>query len=31
LGPNYDRIDMHGWRDFIHDQAPSFDLELVSP
>lgn len=30
LGANYDRIDMTGWREFVHEQAPAFDLGLIS-
>lgn len=29
LGPNYDRIDMTGWRDFVVDQAPRFNLDAI--
>lgn len=31
LGPNYDQIDMSGWPDFVHEQAPGFDLGMVAP
>ena len=30
LGSNYDRIDMTGWREFVNDQSPGFDLGLIS-
>jgi lipopolysaccharide biosynthesis protein len=29
LGPNYDRIDMSSWRQFVQEQAPEFDVGMI--